>query len=50
MTIFPELLPARPDHSAPTLDPLRLAVAAHLARCKGDSRLHVNSDLRAFPL
>jgi hypothetical protein len=50
MTILPELLPARADHSAPTLDPLRLAVAAHLAPYKGDSRLHVNSDLRAFLL
>jgi hypothetical protein len=37
MTFFPEVLPARADHAAPPLDPLWLAVAAHLARYKGDS-------------
>lgn len=35
-------------YPAPTVDPLRLAVAAHLARYKGESRMHVESDLRAF--
>jgi site-specific recombinase XerD len=30
------------------LDPLRLAAAAYLARFKGQSRMHTESDLRAF--
>src|SRR5512142_267964 len=30
------------------LDPLRLAAAAYLARFKGQSRVHTESDLRAF--
>lgn len=32
----------------PGADPLRLAVAAYLARFKGQSRVHTESDLRAF--
>ena len=32
----------------PNVDPLRLAVAAYLARFKGQSRIHTESDLRAF--
>ena len=41
--------PASPpsDHPACT-DPLRLAVAAYLARFKGSSREHTESDLRCF--
>ena len=41
--------PASPpsDHPAWT-DPLRLAVAAYLARFKGSSREHTESDLRCF--
>jgi hypothetical protein len=31
---------------APTSDPLQLAVAAHLARCRGLSRGHTASDFR----
>ncbi len=48
MTILTELLPAGAGHPVPSLDPRRLAVAAHLARYRGDSRAHVESDLRAF--
>jgi integrase/recombinase XerD len=32
----------------PVVDPLRLAVAAYLARFKGASRIHTESDLRAY--
>ena len=39
--LIPVLLP-------PTAGPLRLAVAAYLARFKGQSRIHTESDLRAF--
>jgi integrase/recombinase XerD len=39
--LIPVLLP-------PKADPLRLAVAAYLARFKGQSRTHTESDLRAF--
>ena len=39
--LIPVLLP-------PNTDPLRLAVAAYLARFKGQSRIHTESDLRAF--
>ena len=40
-----ELLPASPH----TADPiLRLAVAAHLARYKGQTRVHTDSDLRSY--
>jgi hypothetical protein len=38
---FPVLPPVR-------LDPLRLAAAAYLARFKGESRAHADSDLRAY--
>ena len=48
MTILTELLPSGAGHPAPALDPRRLAIAAHLARYRGDSRAHVESDLRAF--
>jgi integrase/recombinase XerD len=33
---------------APTVDPLRLAAAAYLARFKGQSRVHTESDLRVY--
>ncbi|HEY3091425.1 MAG TPA: hypothetical protein VGJ59_25540 [Jatrophihabitantaceae bacterium] len=33
---------------APRFDPLRLAAAAYLARFKEQSRLHTDSDLRAY--
>jgi len=36
------------DLPAPRGDPLRLAVAAYLARFKGSSREHTESDLRCF--
>ena len=40
-------LPSLPsDHMVPFTDQLRLAVAAYLARFKGDSRYHTESDLR----
>jgi integrase/recombinase XerD len=48
MTVPIELLPAGAGHPAPPFDPRRLAIAAHLARYRGDSRAHVESDLRAF--
>ena len=37
------------DRPEPRADPLRLAVAAYLARFKGSSREHTESDLRSFP-
>src|SRR3954453_19912944 len=43
MTTSTELLPVGPD-------PLRLAVAAYLARYKGESRTHSESDLRSYLL
>ena len=39
--LVPILLP-------PDSNPLKLAVAAYLARFKGQSRIHTDSDLRAF--
>ena len=40
-------LPSVPsDHRVPFTDPLRLAVAAYLARFKGASRENTESDLR----
>jgi integrase/recombinase XerD len=36
------------DHPAPFTDQLRLAVAAYLARFKGSSREHTESDLRCY--
>jgi integrase/recombinase XerD len=41
MSVTQVLLPS-------TVDPLRLAAAAYLARFKGQSRVHTNSDLRAY--
>jgi integrase/recombinase XerD len=42
-----DTLPAVPDADDPML---RLAVAAHLARYKGQSRAHAASDLNAYLL
>lgn len=41
-------LSAAGDPSTPPVDPLRLAVAAYLARFTGLSRTHALSDLRIF--
>ena len=42
-------IPAQPTLLPPArLDPLRLAAAAYLARFKGQSRVHTESDLRAY--
>jgi hypothetical protein len=43
MSVTQVLLPS-------TVDPLRLAAAAYLAQFKGQSRVHTNSDLRAYLL
>jgi len=48
MTNFTELAPVPSDRPAPVTDQLRLAVAAYLARFKGSSREHTESDLRSF--
>jgi hypothetical protein len=48
MTNFSELPSAPSDHPAPFTDQLRLAVAAYLARFKGSSRYHTESDLRCY--
>ena len=48
MTTFAELASAPSDHLVPSTDQLRLAVAAYLARFKGSSRYHTESDLRCY--
>jgi hypothetical protein len=48
MMNFTKLTSAPSDHPVPPADPLRLAVAAYLARFKGASRDHTESDLRCF--
>ena len=48
ITNFTELTPVPSDRPVPVADPLRLAVAADLARFKGSSREHTESDLRCF--
>ena len=48
MTNFTELLPVLSDQPVPFTDQLRLAVAAYLARFKGASRYHTESDLRCY--
>ena len=48
MTTFTQLTPAHPDPPEPFTDRLRLAVAAYLARFKGTSREHTESDLRCY--
>ena len=45
---FIDLASIPSDHSVPLTDQLRLAVAAYLARFKGTSRYHTESDLRCF--
>ena len=45
---FTELAPAPSDPPEPFTDRLRLAVAAYLARFKGSSRAHTESDLRCY--
>ena len=48
MTNFTELASVPSDRPAPFTDQLRLAVAAYLARFKGSSREHTQSDLRCY--
>jgi len=48
MTTPHELLPRGGGTPLPQVDPLRLAAAAYLARYKDASRVHTESDLRAF--
>jgi hypothetical protein len=43
-----DLASAPCDRLAPFTDQLRLAVAAYLARFKGSSRYHTESDLRCY--
>ena len=48
MENFAELPSVPSDHLVPFTDQLRLAVAAYLARFKGASRYHTESDLRCY--
>ena len=48
MPTITQLTPASSDHPEPFTDRLRLAVAAYLARFKGISREHTESDLRCY--
>src|SRR5713226_430863 len=48
MMHYNELVPAQAGALVPHADRLRLAVAAYLARFKGTSRDHTNSDLRCY--
>jgi integrase/recombinase XerD len=48
MTNFTELIPFASDRLVPVADRLRLAVAAYLARFKGSSREHTESDPRCY--
>jgi integrase/recombinase XerD len=48
MTNFSELPAVPSDRLMPRTDPLRLAVAAYLARFTGSSRAHTESDLRCY--
>ncbi len=48
MTTYTELIPVPSERPAHVADPLRLAVAAYLARFKGSSRDHTDSDLRCY--
>jgi hypothetical protein len=48
MTNFTELPSVPSDRLVPSTDQLRLAVVAYLARFKGSSRDHTESDLRCF--
>src|SRR5713226_8863154 len=48
MMHYNELVPAQAGALVPHADRLRLAVAAYLARFKGTSRKHTESDLRSY--
>jgi integrase/recombinase XerD len=48
MTTFSQLALTSSDPTEPFTDRLRLAVAAYLARFKGSSREHTESDLRCY--
>jgi integrase/recombinase XerD len=48
MKTFIELPSVPPDHLVPSTDQVRLGVAAYLARFKGSSRYHTESDLRCY--
>lgn len=48
MMTFTELASVASDPAVPFTDQLRLAVAAYLARFKGTSREHTESDLRCY--
>jgi integrase/recombinase XerD len=48
MMTFTELAPSASELPEPFTDRLRLAVAAYLARFKGSSREHTESDLRCY--
>ncbi|HET9971293.1 MAG TPA: hypothetical protein VFQ68_23860 [Streptosporangiaceae bacterium] len=48
MTTFTQLILPSSDPPEPFTDRLRLAVAAYLARFKGSSREHTESDLRCY--
>ena len=48
MTNLSELPSVPSDRLAPLPDQLRLAVAGYLARFKGSSREHTESDLRCY--
>jgi integrase/recombinase XerD len=48
MMTFTELAPGASELPEPFTDRLRLAVAAYLARFKGSSRAHTESDLRCY--
>jgi len=48
MMAFTELAFVPSDSLAPFTDQLRLAVAGYLARFKGSSREHTESDLRCY--
>jgi hypothetical protein len=48
MMTFAELVPAASELPEPVADRLQLTVAAYLARFKGSSREHTESDLRCY--
>jgi integrase/recombinase XerD len=48
MTTSGDLIPVPSDLTMKTADPLRLAIAAYLARFTGSSRDHTHSDLRCY--
>lgn len=48
MTTIPEFLPVPGDGERWRVDPLRLAVAGYLARYRGETRRHAESDLRVY--